>query len=86
MNPAVFSRGFHMTGVCGTLAAAAKVIGLDIQSIGHILGISAIQSSGLLIVVHSGQMMKPLNAAKAANNGVLSACWPKRAPADRSRP
>jgi 2-methylcitrate dehydratase PrpD len=76
MNPAIFSRGFHTTGVCGTVAAAAsaaKILAFNQEKIGHTLGIAAIQSSGLLIVVHSGQMMKPLNAGKAAYNGVLSA-------------
>jgi len=76
MNPAIFSRGFHTTGVCGTVAAAAaagKLLGFNRDKICDTLGIAAIQSSGLLIVVHSGQMMKPLNAGKAAYNGVLSA-------------
>ncbi|UCG06944.1 MAG: MmgE/PrpD family protein [Desulfobacterales bacterium] len=76
MNPSLFSRGFHTTGVCGTMAAAAaaaKVLALNPEKISDTLGIGAIQSAGLLVVVHSGQMMKPLNAGKAAYNGVLSA-------------
>ena len=76
VNPSLFSRGFHTTGVCGTLAAAsaaAKVLFLDKEKIISTLGIAGIQSSGLLVVAHSGQMMKPLNAGKAAQNGVLSA-------------
>jgi len=76
MNPALFSRGFHTTGVCGTLAAAAsaaKILSMDQAKTGDTLGIAATQSAGLLIVIHSGQMMKPINAGKAAYNGVLSA-------------
>jgi len=76
MNPALFSRGFHTTGVCGTMAAAAtaaKILALNPKKIGATLGIAATQSAGLLVVIHSGQMMKPLNAGKAAYNGVLSA-------------
>jgi 2-methylcitrate dehydratase PrpD len=76
MNPAIFSRGFHTTGVCGTIAAAAaaaKLLSFSRKKISDALGIAAIQSAGLLIVVHSGQMMKPFNAGKAAYNGVLSA-------------
>ena len=76
MNPAIFSRGFHTTGVCGTVAAAAaaaKILGCKRSKISDALGIAAIQSAGLLAVVHSGQIMKPLNAGKAAYNGVLSA-------------
>ena len=76
VNPSLFSRGFHTTGVCGTLAAAsaaAKVLSLDKEKIISTLGIAGTQSSGLLIITHSGQMMKPLNAGKAAQNGVMSA-------------
>jgi 2-methylcitrate dehydratase PrpD len=76
MNPAIFSRGFHTTGVCGTVAAAAaaaKILDCKRSKIGDALGIAAIQSAGLLAVVHSGQTMKPLNAGKAAYNGVLAA-------------
>lgn len=76
MNPAIFSRGFHTTGVCGTVAAgaaAAKMLSFNRKKICDTIGIAAIQSAGLLAVVHSGQMMKPLNAGKAAFNGVLSA-------------
>ena len=76
MNPSIFSRGFHTTGVCGTVAAAAaaaKTLGCRRDKVSNALGIAAIQSAGLLAVVHSGQAMKPLNAGKAAYNGVLSA-------------
>ncbi len=81
MNPALFSRGFHTTGVCGTLAAAAsaaKILSLDQAKTSDTLGIAATQSAGLLIVIHSGQMMKPINAGKAAYNGVLSAILSQR--------
>jgi 2-methylcitrate dehydratase PrpD len=80
MNPEIFSRGFHTTGVCGTIAAAAaaaKLLSFNQKKISGTLGIAAIQSAGLLIVVHSGQMMKPLNAGKAAYNGVLAAMLAK---------
>jgi len=76
VNPSLFSRGFHTTGVCGSLAAAsaaAKVLSLDKEKVVSTLGIAGTQSSGLLVLTHSGQMMKPLNAGKAAQNGVVSA-------------
>jgi len=76
VNPYLFSRGFHTTGVCGTLAAAsatAKVLSLNKEETISALGIAGTQCAGLLAVTHSGQMMKPLNAGKAAQNGVLSA-------------
>ena len=75
-NPALFSRGFHTTGVCGALSAAAavsRVLSLNKEQIVSALGIAGTQSSGLLIITHSGQMMKPLNAGKAAQNGVIAA-------------
>lgn len=74
-NPFLFNRGFHTTGVCGTLAAAAgtaKLLSLNSQQIESSLGIAGTQCSGLLSVTHSGQMMKPLNAGKAAQAGLLS--------------
>ena len=81
MNPALFSRGFHTTGVCGTMAAAAtaaKILALNPEKISAAMGIAATQSAGLLVVIHSGQMIKPLNAGKAAYNGVLSALLAQR--------
>lgn len=80
VNPSLFSRGFHTTGVCGTLAAAsaaAKVFSLDKEKIISTLGIAGTQSCGLLVVTHSGQMMKPLNVGKASQNGVISALLSK---------
>ena len=75
-NPALLNRGFHTTGVCGALSAAAavaKVLSLSKEKIVSTLGIAGTQSSGLLVVIYSGQMIKPLNAGKAAQSGVIAA-------------
>jgi 2-methylcitrate dehydratase PrpD len=76
MNPSHFSRGFHTTGTVGTIAAggaAAKALNLSPSKVRNTLGLAALQASGLLEVTESGQMAKPLNPAKAAFNGILSA-------------
>ena len=74
-NPWLFDKGFHTTGVCGTLAAAAgtgKLLSLDSKGIESSIGIAGTQCSGLLAVTHTGQMIKPLNAGKAAQSGLLA--------------
>lgn len=74
-NPYLFNKGFHTTGICGTLAAAAgtsKLLSLNSQQVESSLGIAGTQCSGLLSVTHTGQMIKPLNAGKAAQSGLLS--------------
>jgi len=76
LNPILFDRGFHTTGVCGAIAAAAaaaKILCPGERSIESALGIAGTQSSGLLTVTHSGQDIKPLNAGKAAHSGILAA-------------
>jgi 2-methylcitrate dehydratase PrpD len=74
-NPSLFNKGFHTTGVCGALAAAAgtaKLLSCNHQQIESCLSIAGTQSSGLLAITHTGQMIKPLNAGKAAQSGLLS--------------
>jgi len=76
VSPSLFYRGFHSTGVCGGIAAACaagKIMSLNKDKLISTLGIAGTQTCGLLIVTHSGQMMKPLNAGKAAQNGLISA-------------
>lgn len=68
------SRGWHATGIHGTLAStltAAKLYRLDIERTRMALGIAASQASGLMRNV--GTMTKPLHAGLAASHGVFSA-------------
>ena len=80
LNPSHRERGFHSTGTCGTLgaaAAAAKIMNLDKNGILNALGIAGSQTAGLLESDHSGSMTKHLHAGKAAQSGVLSALLAK---------
>lgn len=76
INPSHLSRGFHTTGTVGTIAgaaAAAKALKLPLEQFRSAIGLAALQASGLLEVMESGQMNKPLHPAKAAFNGILAA-------------
>jgi len=80
-QPGLVKRGFHSTGVAGGIACAAavaKLLGLDREGIYNSLSLGALQSSGLIIIAESGQSAKPLNAANAARNGILSARMAQR--------
>ncbi len=74
LGPALAERGWHVTGVLGTLGAAvagAKMLGLDAGQIEQALGIAGTQAAGL--VGAFGTMSKPLHPGKAAMNGLLAA-------------
>lgn len=76
MNPSHLQRGFHTTGTLGTLGAALAcglLAGLAADGLADALGLAALQSAGLLEVLHSGAMAKPLNPGRAAQAGVLAA-------------
>jgi 2-methylcitrate dehydratase PrpD len=75
MNPRHYhQRGWHCTSSIGTLgaaAAAARVLGLDPQTVPQALGIAASSACGLK--ENLGTMVKPLHAGLAARNGVMAA-------------
>ncbi len=74
LGDAHYMRGFHATGVVGTLGAAAgaaRLRGLDAGAMARALGIAASQAAGLKGAF--GTMCKPLHAGKAAANGLLAA-------------
>ncbi|MBE6708976.1 MAG: MmgE/PrpD family protein [Ruminococcaceae bacterium] len=76
VQPGLVRRGFHSTGTGGAIAcgaACAKLLGLDEAGIYNAISLSAIQSSGLMIITESGQSCKPINPANAARIGILSA-------------
>ncbi|MEM3849036.1 MAG: MmgE/PrpD family protein [Zestosphaera sp.] len=76
VNPSHFRRGFHTTSTCGVLSAAAaagKLLGLNTDGLGNALGIAATQASGLMEVTRGESVIKPLQPARAAQSGVLSA-------------
>ncbi|MBI1734542.1 MAG: MmgE/PrpD family protein [Candidatus Rokubacteria bacterium] len=74
LNPEHYTRGWHATSSLGTLgcaAAAARVLGLDVEQTRHALGLAASLASGLK--ENFGSMTKPYHAGHAARNGVWAA-------------
>lgn len=71
-QPGQGGRGFHPTGVTGTLACAAacaKLLGMDRAGFESVLAAAVMQCSGILTC----ENFKPISPGKAACNGVLSA-------------
>jgi 2-methylcitrate dehydratase PrpD len=74
INPRSYEEGFHSTGFCGPLGAAAtvaKIRGFDVAKTARTLGIAASLSAGLR--ENFGTMTKPLHAGRAAESGVIAA-------------
>ena len=74
ISPRHYEDGFHSTGTCGAIgaaAAAAKVIGLDRARTLRALGIAASEAAGLR--ENFGTMTKPFHAGRAAESGVVAA-------------
>jgi 2-methylcitrate dehydratase PrpD len=72
--PSHYRRGFHPTGTVGTIGtatAAGKVLGLSAERLEQAIGIAASEAAGLKIAF--GTMTKPLQAGRAANNGLFAA-------------
>ena len=68
------NKGWHPTGIFGTIAAAAacaSLRGLDAEKAAHAIALGASQSAGL--VSNFGSMAKSFHAGRAAHAGVLSA-------------
>lgn len=68
--------GFHLTGVCGTVgaaAAAARLYDLGSEAIAHALGLAASQGAGLMGFVYDGSTTKRLHAGRAAQSGIQAA-------------
>lgn len=74
-------RGFFTTGTCGPFGAAAassKILNLKKNKIVNALNIAGILGAGLVEVVHSGQMIKPLAVGRAAQSGVMASLLASR--------
>ena len=75
-QPGLVRRGFHSTGMAGTLACAAacaRLYHLDAQGIEDAVALATTLSGGLLSYGDSRPAIKPLNPGKAAENGVFAA-------------
>jgi len=73
ISPRHYQDGFHTTGTCGPLGAAAaggKLLGFDAKQITRALGIAASQAAGLR--ENFGTMTKPFHAGHAAESGMVA--------------
>ena len=79
-QPGLVKRGFHSTGMAGTLACAAacaRLFHLDAQGIEDAIALSTTMTGGLLSYGDSRPAIKPLNPGKAAENGIFAAMLAK---------
>lgn len=75
-QPGLVARGYHSTGVAGTLACAAacaRLYKLDAQGIEDAIALATTMTGGLLSYGDSRPAIKPLNPGKAAENGIFAA-------------
>ena len=75
-QPGLVARGFHSTGMAGTLACAAagaRLYGLNAQGIEDAIALATTMTGGLLSYGDSRPAIKPLNPGKAAENGIFAA-------------
>src|SRR5262249_53332521 len=76
INPRHYQTGFHSTATCGTFAAAAaaaKLMGLDLDATVRALAIAGSQSAGLR--ENFGTMTKPFHAGRSSESAVVSAAF-----------
>jgi 2-methylcitrate dehydratase PrpD len=81
INPSHLKRGFHTTGTAGSLGAAMTagiILKLNKEELCHAVSIAGLQSAGLQEMLHENPSIKPLQAGKAAQAGVISADLVKR--------
>lgn len=75
-HPQMRRRGFHPTGVVGSLGAAmavGRLLELNAQRLGHALGLAASASAGLFAFLGGGADVKRLHAGHAAREGLTAA-------------
>ncbi len=74
IDPTHYENGFHTSGTFGTfgaMACAAKLLGLNAETLAYALAMAASMSSGIRL--NFGTMTKPLHVGRAAQNGVMAA-------------
>jgi 2-methylcitrate dehydratase PrpD len=74
ISPEHYDDGWHITGTCGTIGAAATaaaLLGLDADATARAIGIAASDTVGQREAF--GRMTKAYHAGKAAANGILAA-------------
>ncbi|HVL82203.1 MAG TPA: MmgE/PrpD family protein [Actinomycetota bacterium] len=80
-NSTYFDRGQHATSMCGAIAgaaAAARLLGLDADGIGHAMGIAVSMASGVIEGNRTGGTVKRLHCGWAAQSAVTAAMLASR--------
>lgn len=76
MQPSLKLKGFHATGVCGTIGVACAVgyaIGLRDEQTKGALSAAASSAAGILQVLDDDSELKPYNVANAIQSGITAA-------------
>lgn len=76
LQPSMKKKGYHATGVCGTIGAAfgsAVALQFPKKIIKAAVSAAAASASGMLKATRDASELKPYNAGQAASNGLLSA-------------
>ncbi len=87
ISPGHYDRGWHITGTCGVLGAAAavaRVLGLAPEQTRWALANAATQAGGLVETL--GHHAKSLNPANAARGGLLAALLAEKGLSGPARP
>ena len=69
-------RGFHLTGTCGTFAAAAaagKIWGFNADAMASAFGMAGTQSAGLWAFTADGSLSKRFHPGRSAQSGIMAA-------------
>jgi 2-methylcitrate dehydratase PrpD len=69
-------KGWHLTGTCGTFAAAAavgRIWELDTWSMANALGMAGTQSAGLWAFTADGSYSKRFHPGRSAQSGIMAA-------------
>jgi len=75
INPSHLNRGFHTTGttgVFGSAIACAHLLGMNSLDTTYCLSLAGLQSCGLQEMLHDHPSIKPIQAGRAANAGVMA--------------
>ena len=76
MQPGLKNRGFHATGVCGTIGAACAAgyaIKLNDEQMKGAFSAAASSAAGILKVLDDDSQLKPYNVANAIQSGITAA-------------
>jgi len=76
VQPSHKAKGYHATGTCGALGAAAgaaTILGLDRSQMKHAFSCAATAAAGILRATADESELKPFNAGQAAVHGLVAA-------------